>query len=263
MYGSPSPGLGDTATSVTAVALHPARAGRHVLRDPTSRAAATRIAAGPRRVAPEPETRLRLVRRLDLRRRAHGRPRDRARRSSDLVRTVGSALRLERDRRGGRRLRRPPDARQRRRRDDARHTAAAAPRRPRGVRGDERDRRGRARSPTRILRSLSGERIAVPNEKLAAGVLRNDSIGGAPLAVEVSVWIAPDADPARALAAGRGRGHRRGDARGDADRGVRRARPGGRARGGRGGAPQERASAPSTRRACCRPPGPDSGSRAR
>ncbi len=51
------------------------------------------------------------------------------------------------------------------------------------------------------LRALSGERIAVPNEKLASGVLRNDSIGGAPLAVEASVWIAPDADPARALAA--------------------------------------------------------------
>lgn len=50
------------------------------------------------------------------------------------------------------------------------------------------------------LRALSGERIAVPNEKLAAGVLRNDSLGGAPLAVEASVWIAPDADVARALA---------------------------------------------------------------
>ena len=49
------------------------------------------------------------------------------------------------------------------------------------------------------LRALSGERIAVPNEKLAASVLRNDSLGGAPLAVEASVWIAPDADPARAL----------------------------------------------------------------
>jgi len=51
-----------------------------------------------------------------------------------------------------------------------------------------------------FLRSLSGERIAVPNEKLAASVLRNDTLGGAPLAVEVSLWIAPDADPQRALA---------------------------------------------------------------
>ena len=51
------------------------------------------------------------------------------------------------------------------------------------------------------LRALSGERIAIPNEKLAAGVLRNDSLGGAPLAVEATVWIAPDADPAQALAA--------------------------------------------------------------
>jgi small-conductance mechanosensitive channel len=51
-----------------------------------------------------------------------------------------------------------------------------------------------------FLRRLSGERIAIPNEKLAAGILRNDSLGGAPLAVEASVWIAPDADPQRALA---------------------------------------------------------------
>lgn len=50
-----------------------------------------------------------------------------------------------------------------------------------------------------FLRALSGERIAVPNEKLAASVLRNDTLGGAPLAVEASLWIAPDADPARAL----------------------------------------------------------------
>ncbi len=50
------------------------------------------------------------------------------------------------------------------------------------------------------LRGEGGERIAVPNEKLAASVLRNDTLGGAPLAVAVSVWIAPDADPIRALA---------------------------------------------------------------
>lgn len=51
-----------------------------------------------------------------------------------------------------------------------------------------------------FLRRLSGERVAIPNEKLAASVLRNDSIGGVPLAVEVSLWVAPDADPERALA---------------------------------------------------------------
>ena len=50
------------------------------------------------------------------------------------------------------------------------------------------------------LRRLSGERIAIPNEKLAASILRNDSIGGPALSVEASVWIAPDADAARAIA---------------------------------------------------------------
>jgi small-conductance mechanosensitive channel len=50
------------------------------------------------------------------------------------------------------------------------------------------------------LRSLAGERIAIPNEKLAAGVLRNDTLGAPQLAVEVDVWIAPDADAARAVA---------------------------------------------------------------
>lgn len=51
-----------------------------------------------------------------------------------------------------------------------------------------------------FVRGLTGERIAIPNEKLAAGVLRNDTLGDDRLAVEVDVWIAPDADVAAALA---------------------------------------------------------------
>src|SRR4051794_23121586 len=50
------------------------------------------------------------------------------------------------------------------------------------------------------LRTGSGERIVGPNEKLAAGVLRNDSLVDAAVGVEVSVWVAPDADASRALA---------------------------------------------------------------
>lgn len=49
-----------------------------------------------------------------------------------------------------------------------------------------------------FLRALSGERVAIPNEKLAAGVLRNDTLDAPPLAVEADVWIAPDADVERA-----------------------------------------------------------------
>jgi small-conductance mechanosensitive channel len=51
-----------------------------------------------------------------------------------------------------------------------------------------------------FLRTLAGERIAIPNEKLAAGVLRNDTLGAPPLAVEAEVWIAPDADAQKAVA---------------------------------------------------------------
>jgi small-conductance mechanosensitive channel len=50
------------------------------------------------------------------------------------------------------------------------------------------------------LRQLSGERIAIPNEKLASGILRNDTLGAPQLAVEADVWIAPDADPQAAAA---------------------------------------------------------------
>ncbi|MEA2124310.1 MAG: hypothetical protein QOI80_1092 [Solirubrobacteraceae bacterium] len=49
------------------------------------------------------------------------------------------------------------------------------------------------------LRQASGERIAIPNEKLAASVLRNETMGAPLLAVEVDVWIGPDADAQRAL----------------------------------------------------------------
>jgi small-conductance mechanosensitive channel len=49
------------------------------------------------------------------------------------------------------------------------------------------------------LRMGSGARLIVPNERLAAGVLRNDSLGEATVALEATVWIAPDADEAQAL----------------------------------------------------------------
>src|SRR3954468_13999721 len=47
------------------------------------------------------------------------------------------------------------------------------------------------------LRMGSGARLIIPNERLAAGVLRNDSLGEATVALEVTVWIAPDADEAQ------------------------------------------------------------------
>lgn len=49
------------------------------------------------------------------------------------------------------------------------------------------------------LRTPGGTRVIVPNERLAAGILRNDSIGDASVAVEPSVWLPGDVDPLGAI----------------------------------------------------------------
>ena len=69
------------------------------------------------------------------------------------------------------------------------------------------------------LRTGSDARLIIPNERLAAGVLRNDSIRSPTVALEVSVWLAPDADETRRA------GGRRGDGVARARRGRRRDRP--------------------------------------
>ncbi len=51
------------------------------------------------------------------------------------------------------------------------------------------------------LRTGSDARLIIPNERLAAGVLRNDSIRSSVVALEVSLWLAPDDDEAAALEA--------------------------------------------------------------
>jgi small-conductance mechanosensitive channel len=51
------------------------------------------------------------------------------------------------------------------------------------------------------LRTGSDARIVIPNERLAAGLLRNDSIRSPVVALEVSAWLAPDADESVALRA--------------------------------------------------------------
>jgi small-conductance mechanosensitive channel len=51
------------------------------------------------------------------------------------------------------------------------------------------------------LRTGSDARLIIPNERLAAGLLRNDSIRSPTVALEVSTWLAPDADESAALAA--------------------------------------------------------------
>ena len=51
------------------------------------------------------------------------------------------------------------------------------------------------------LRTGSDARLIIPNERLAAGILRNDSIRSDVVALEVSLWLAPEDDAAAALAA--------------------------------------------------------------
>jgi small-conductance mechanosensitive channel len=50
-----------------------------------------------------------------------------------------------------------------------------------------------------FLRTASERRIVVPNEKMASSILLNDTLKVPVVGVEVSVWLAPDADAQRAL----------------------------------------------------------------
>jgi small-conductance mechanosensitive channel len=50
-----------------------------------------------------------------------------------------------------------------------------------------------------VLRTPGDVRVVIPNERLAAGILRNDTLGSDTIGLDVSVWLAPGADVARAL----------------------------------------------------------------
>jgi small-conductance mechanosensitive channel len=52
-----------------------------------------------------------------------------------------------------------------------------------------------------VLRTSSDQRVVIPNERLAAGILRNDTLGSDSIGLDVSLWLAPGADTERALAA--------------------------------------------------------------
>jgi small-conductance mechanosensitive channel len=52
-----------------------------------------------------------------------------------------------------------------------------------------------------ILRTPSDQRIVIPNERLAGGILRNDTLAVDHVALDVSVWVPPEADADRAVAA--------------------------------------------------------------
>ena len=52
-----------------------------------------------------------------------------------------------------------------------------------------------------VLRTLGDQRIVIPNELLASGILRNDTLDNDAVGIEVSLWLAPTIDTEQALAA--------------------------------------------------------------
>ena len=52
-----------------------------------------------------------------------------------------------------------------------------------------------------VIKTGSGQRILIPNERLAAGILKNDTLTSPSICLDVSVWIPPDADVGHATRA--------------------------------------------------------------
>jgi small-conductance mechanosensitive channel len=52
---------------------------------------------------------------------------------------------------------------------------------------------------TTRVRTGNDQLVIIPNEKIATGVLRNDTMGSPTVGIDVSVWIPPHADAGRAL----------------------------------------------------------------
>jgi small-conductance mechanosensitive channel len=52
-----------------------------------------------------------------------------------------------------------------------------------------------------FLRTPGGQRIVIPNEKLASGILRNDTLGEGAIRLDVSIWLPAAADAGRAVRA--------------------------------------------------------------
>ena len=52
-----------------------------------------------------------------------------------------------------------------------------------------------------ILRTPSDQRVIIPNEKLASGVLRNDTLLSDRVGLDVAIWLTPEVDAGRAVSA--------------------------------------------------------------
>ena len=51
-----------------------------------------------------------------------------------------------------------------------------------------------------FLRTLGGQQVVIPNEKLASGILRNDTLGEGAVGLDVHIWLPHTADAGRAVA---------------------------------------------------------------
>ena len=116
-----------------------------------------------------------------------------------------------------------------------------------------------------FLRTAAGRQVVVPNEKLASGILRNDSLGDGTVALDVALWLPPGrgrrARGERARGRDRGaRDGRRVDRRGRPPHGRRRALRAARSRRARG-RPAARVPAPPARRRPARRAGADAVAR--
>jgi small-conductance mechanosensitive channel len=52
-----------------------------------------------------------------------------------------------------------------------------------------------------FLRTLGDQQVVIPNEKLASGILRNDTLGDGVVGLDVAIWIPPATDAAAAVEA--------------------------------------------------------------
>jgi small-conductance mechanosensitive channel len=52
-----------------------------------------------------------------------------------------------------------------------------------------------------FLETLSGQRVVIPNERLATGILRNDTLVDGAVGLDVSIWLPASADARRAVEA--------------------------------------------------------------
>jgi small-conductance mechanosensitive channel len=50
-----------------------------------------------------------------------------------------------------------------------------------------------------FLQTLGGQRVVIPNEKLASGILRNDTLGDGVVGLDVHLWLPLTADAGRAV----------------------------------------------------------------